>query len=127
MQAKIDDNLRISRSCFRRKKLVKNHTDYGFHLIIDTSIMIDDRYENKNTTIVHTLDSIAKTVMIGQKSYMLMDIVDYNEILEHYVAYTTAGIHWYYYDDLSLTRKSVNPTKKITSHIIMYAIYSDIN
>lgn len=56
-----------------------------------------------------------------------MGIVDYNEILEHCVAYTTAGIHWYCYDDLSLTRKSVNPTKKITPHIIMYAICSDIS
>lgn len=67
-------------------------TDYGSHLIIDTSIVTDDRYENKNTITVHTLGSIAKTVTIGQKSYMLMGVVDYNEEKEHYVAYAPAGI-----------------------------------
>lgn len=127
MQAAIDDNLRVNRSCFRCKKLVENHTDYGSHLIIDTSIVTDDHYENKNTIIAHTLGSIAKTVTIGQKSYILIGVVDYIAEKEHYIAYAPAGIYWYCYDDLLLIRKSVNPTTKITPHIIMYAICSDTN
>lgn len=88
--------------------------------------MTDYHYENKNKIIVHTLGSIAKTITIEQKSYMLMGVVDYNEEKEHYVAYAPAGIYWYCYDDLLLTRKSVNPLTKITPHVIMYAICSDM-
>lgn len=109
------------------QKSVENHADYGSHLIIDMSIVTADRYKNKNTITVHTLSSIAKTVTKGQKSYMLMGVVDYNEEKEYYVAYTPAGVYWYCYDNLLLTRKSVNPTTKLTPYIIMYVICSDMH
>lgn len=71
MQKAINDNVKVGRSCCKCKKRYVNAEEHGSHLIIDTSVVTDDNYEEKQSTItVHTLGSIAKTVKVGQKSYI---------------------------------------------------------
>lgn len=124
MQEAINDNIPADRCCRQCKKTYADTVKHGSHLIIDTSVLTDDGYENQSTT-VHTLGSIAKTVMIGPKSYILMGVVDYIKEKEHYIAYALSGVYWYCYDDQLKTRKSVNSTQKIKPHTIMYAICSN--
>lgn len=125
MQHAIDEELKINRTCYNCREPVDNRTEHGSHLIVDTSVLTDKGYVIQSTTAHHTLGSIATTVTIREKSYILIGVIDFNENREHYVAYAPAGAYWYLYDDLLPTRKSVNPTTKITPHVIVYAICSD--
>lgn len=124
MQEAINDNLMLSRSCHECKQRYANAEEHGAHLIIDTSVVTDDNYEKQSTITIHTLGSIAKTVKVGLKTYILMGVVDYIKQKEHYIAYAPAGVYWYCYDDQQNTRKPVNATQTINPHIIMYALFS---
>lgn len=56
IQEAIDDCITIERNCFNCKKKIASLTEYRPQLIIDTSIVTDTVYPNRDNIIVHKLD-----------------------------------------------------------------------
>ncbi|KAK2578404.1 hypothetical protein KPH14_012736, partial [Odynerus spinipes] len=73
MQQAVDDGHETQRTCRNCKRLIEDNIEYGPHLIIDTSVVTDDRYTNRNEHLNHTLESIANYVTIKDKIYCLAD------------------------------------------------------
>lgn len=112
----------IEKTCFKCKKKIASLTEYGRHLLIDTAILTDLRYPNKDKIIAHKLGLFKKIVKVGGKTYMLIGVVDYNMQMKYYVAYALAGEFWYKYDDLVKKRETANSKTIIRPHLIAYAI-----
>ena len=135
IQSAINDCIRIQWSCFQCKREMGVTEKYGAHILIDTSIVTDPNYRKDATlpryagnALIHTLESIKKTVTIKKKSYLLVGVVDFldwKDGVEHYVAYALSGIYWYKYDDIKITPETVNAGTRINPHLLMYAICSN--
>lgn len=63
----IDDCVTIERTCFNCKKKIASLPEYGSHLIIDTSVVTDTGYLNRDNIIAHKLGSLKKIVKVGGK------------------------------------------------------------
>ncbi|KAL0110722.1 hypothetical protein PUN28_013983 [Cardiocondyla obscurior] len=92
--------------------------EYGPHIIIDTSILTDDRYITRNTNLRHTLDSIAKVIKIKNRTYSLAGLVNWSP--GHYIGYAKVGMYWHEYDDISPTRGTVNSNIIVHPYLILY-------
>lgn len=117
-----DDCITIERTFFDCKKKIASLTEYGPHLLIDTSIVTDTGYPNRDNIIAHKLGSFKKIVKVGRKTYMLIGVVDYSIEKKHYVAYALAGEFWFKYNGLVKKRETVNSKTTICPHLIAYAI-----
>lgn len=115
IQEAIDDCITVERSCFNCKKKIASLTEYGSHLIIDTSVVTDTGYLNRDKIITHKLSSLKKIVKIGERTYMLIGIVDYSTEKKHYVAYALAGEFWFKYDGLLKKREIIQ--RRLYIHI----------
>lgn len=108
------------------RKTVKESIEYGPHIFIDTSVFTDEKYTQRDVTIVHSLDAISTKLEIKSKMYILVGIVHYinssGSIADsaHYVAYACCGAHWYEYDDLKKKRNLINAKTTIKPHLIYY-------
>lgn len=122
IQEAIDDCMITEKTCFNCKKKIASLTEYGVHLIIDTFIVTDINYPNRDNKISHKLSSLKKTVKVGGKTYMLIGVVDYSIEKKHCAAYALAGEFWYKYDGLIKKRETVNSKTIIYPHLIAYAI-----
>jgi len=96
---------------------------YGKHIIIDTSVFTDDKYTNRRLDIRHDLNSLAKTIVLNNINYILVDVVNYTQYNDkngHYSAFAFAGTQWYEYDDLQKKRMIAKSTQVINPHMILY-------
>lgn len=75
IQRAIDDGHKTKRTCRKCKMLIEDEIEYGPHVIIDSSIVTDDRYQIKNKDLNYTLDSITKIVEINNRMYSLAGII----------------------------------------------------
>lgn len=120
MQQAINDGHKTKRTCRKCRTLIEDEIEYGPHIIVDTSIVTDDRYTNRNKNLRYTLESITKIVEIKDKMYSLAGVVNWSA--GHYIGYTQSGMywHWHEYNDVEPSRESVNPSKTIQPHLILY-------
>jgi len=131
MQEAIDDTLIVTSKCRKCSATINENVEYGPHLIIDTTIFTDDTYTKRNKSIVHSLDTVATTVKLNTKSFVLVGILYYvnpsgsNIDSGHYVAYARCGSHWYAYDDLKKKRHPIHAKTVINPHLIFY-VQADI-
>lgn len=96
MQRAINDVKNINSTCRSCGALAENSITYGKHIIIDTSIISDNRYVNRRLDIKHDLNSIAKSIVLNNTTYMLVGIAHYMQYKNstndgHYIAFTFAG------------------------------------
>lgn len=54
MQQAIDDEHKTKRTCRKCKTLIEDKIEYGPHLIIDTTVVTDDRYTTRDKNLRHT-------------------------------------------------------------------------
>lgn len=122
MQQAIDDGYKTKRTCRKCRTLIEDEIEYGPHMIIDTTIVTNDRYMTRNIDLRHTLNSITKIVEIKNRIYSLAGIVSWSA--GQYIGYAKSGMYWHEYNDVGPTRESVNPSKIIQPHLILY-VFSD--
>lgn len=117
MQEAIQEGQTKGRICRKCKRGIEDVVVYGPHVIIDTTILTDDRYP-KNRNLSHTLDSICKIVEIENIRFSLAGLVHWSP--GHYIAYTKSGMYWHEYNDIGASRKSVHFNTIVRPHLIMY-------
>lgn len=120
MQKAIDDGHETQRMCRKCKQLINDDIEYGPHLIIDTSVITDSRYTNRNEQLYHTLGSIANFVTIKNKTYYIAGVAHWSA--GHYTAFSKSGMFWYEYNDIGPTRDSVNAKKAVQPHLILFML-----
>jgi len=93
-------------------------------MMIDASVLSDTNYI-KNIGLeskTYNLESIAKTITMGNKKYILRGIINYLSNIHHYPALLYTSASWYEYDDLKSKRTQVSPANyNIVPHVILYA------
>lgn len=120
VQQAIDDRHKTKRTCRKCGILIEDEIQHGPHVIIDTSIVTDDRYTTRNKDISYALDSITKIIEIKDRIYSLAGVVSWSA--GHYIGYTKSGMYWHEYNDIEPSCDSVNPSKTIRPHLILYVI-----
>lgn len=123
IQEAIDKTLAVTTKCRKCLKTVVENVEYDPHLFIDTAIFTDERYVTRNKTILHCLDTVATSILLNSKKYILVGVVHYiksNANSGHYVTYARSGAHWYEYDDLKKKRNTVKTNTIISPHLIFY-------
>jgi len=100
----------------------------GNHIIIDSSIFTDYRYNNRPLDLKHTLNSITKYITLHDINYILTGIVHHTQYDDrnngHYIAFALSGTRWYKYDDLNKKREIANGIEEIKLHVILYGRYN---
>lgn len=94
MQQEIDDGHITKRTCRKCKTLIEDEIEYGPHMIIDTTIITDDRYTKRNKDLCHKLDSITEIIKIKNKIYSLAGAVSWSAghwILD--IGYAKSGMY----------------------------------
>ena len=123
MQEAINDTIFSTITCRKCKKVISPEIEYWEHLFLDTSVITDSRYKVE-TRIVNTLDTIATTINIGIKIFILAGIVNYISFgtaqTGHYVTFARTKDKWYEYDDLKHKRIIASNKTKITPHLVQY-------
>lgn len=124
MQEAIDNALAIMTKCRKCLNTVVENVEYGPHLFIDTTVFTDERYVKRDKTIIHSLETIATSIVLNSKKYILVGVIHYvkssSTASGHYVTYARAGTYWYEYDDLKKKRIAVNINTNISPHLILY-------
>lgn len=87
MQEAIDDCITSEKSCYQCKTKTLCQNEYGSHLIIDTSAISDPGYPNSTRIVGQKLNSIAKTIKVGGKTYILVGIINFKMQQKHYSTY----------------------------------------
>lgn len=55
--------------------LTEDKIEYGLHVIIDTTVLTDNRYKIPNIILYHSLGLIAQTVIVNNRIYALAGVV----------------------------------------------------
>lgn len=76
IQEAIDNVSAIMTKCKKCLNTVVENIEYGPHLFIDTTVFIDERYVMKrDKTIIHSLDTIATSIVLNSEKYILVGII----------------------------------------------------
>lgn len=124
MQLAVDEGLTRISTCRRCKRVNKECVTYGPHILIDMSVLTDERYTTRNPNLRHDLDSIATTISLQGKIYVLAGIINWTP--GHYVAFVKCGLYWYEYNDIGPLRKSVTPKTQVAPHVILYTLKGSV-
>lgn len=104
IQRAIDDAKNLSFKCQTCSALTNSIFNYEKQILIDTTVFTDNTYINRNPNIKHNFNTIAKTITLNDKIYILVGVVHYisygSSRNGHYISFAFAGTHWYIYDDL---------------------------
>lgn len=108
----------------------KTNSVYGCHVIIDSSIITDKNYLKHSANMevtTYNLESIPRTVLIGNRKYGLAGLVSYRphnqtENDEHYMAYIYDGMNWQKYDDIETKKIYVSQKEGTRPHVLIYVI-----
>lgn len=132
IQQSIEEAVLMRGTCGTCKRTCTEATEYGSHIIIDTSILTDDNYLHDNNIEKHIyrIEDVQSNININDKTYLLVDIISYQQYVckrqinqtGHYVAYIINNNNWYKYDDINTRRQTVKVEEIITPHLIMYLI-----
>jgi len=99
-------------------------TEYGPHILIDTSILTDNAYLHAINVKkkIFRLGDVQNIINIENQNYRLAGIVSYRGCgnSDHYVAYVNNIINWYKYDNMHDKRYMVTTEEVITPHVIMF-------
>lgn len=77
MQEAIDNTLTVRTKCRKCLDTVVENVEYGPHIFNDTTIFTDDRYVKQDITITQCLETVATSIVLNSKKYILVGIINY--------------------------------------------------